>query len=521
MIRACIAAAAMGSILWATAADAQVPLTMNFDEVLVTPIQPQGSGLDDEAARLDEMLRIAVATTNVTIPFEEVKPFDEFVNATNYLMDCPHDQYSGCQLVLAQRGEADWAIGGTLVSVSDALGGGALELKIKVVDVQGSREVMAFGVVVGGGTDDHRVIRGVAGVFEQVLKGMADEVDVRGDLSDPAAERDFEKRRQALIASSLARMETDLGVVVREESVREIEPVRTKNKDFDEFSQREDVAPWERLRMSRFQYVHFENAEISVQDYRMRMRGRMGQILLRLNFGGGPGPWGLHHEGRWIVGPDEASGGFTNVEVRQYQEVRQTSSTAVQFEVGFGLLPFLEASFVYGLRNAPFTFRFDQDVEDEPTLVPGVSTTTGRTTRIGGRMLFAPLPTYPVRPTVHVGYFTWNGSAIVPAQEPLVPLEGPYQTLFEVGPGVEVSAGRNLNLFLRVPIEIPLSGFYYDDFHSGIDGSLKEFEGPLGDYGGGYTVLVGMQARINLLKPPPDGNRPGALLDDEMEEPDL
>jgi hypothetical protein len=496
---------------------------MSIDKVMVTPVQPFGIGLDAEAQRLGALLVEAVQETNVVLDFEDVEAFDEYVTATTYLMDCPFDQHSGCQLVLAQRGEADWAIGGTLRAVGDELGGGdALEFNITVVDVHGSREVMAFGVVVGGGTDDQAVIRGVAGVFDQVLTGLAAEVDVRGDIEDPAAQRDFEKRRQTLIASSLARLESEQGVVVREALVRDIEPVKVKVKDFDEFEQREDAAPWDRLKMSRFQYVHFENADVSVQDFRMRMRGRLGQLLLRINFGGGSGPWGLHHEGRWLVGEDEASGGFKNVEVRQYQEVRQTNSSAVQFELGFGVLPFLEASFVYGLRNAPFTFRFDQDLQEEAfALLSETSRTTGRTTRVGGRVLFAPLPTYPVRPTVHVGYFSWNGSAIVPAQDPLVELEGPRQTLFEFGPGAEVSAGRNLNLFLRVPIEIPLNGFYYDEFRSGVPGSLIDFDEPVGDYSGGYTILVGAQARLNLLKRPADGSRPGSLLDDEMEEPDL
>src|SRR5690606_36011239 len=119
----------------------------------------------------------------------------------------------GCMLVVAQRIEMNWAIGGTLQSASD-LSEGATQLTIHMVDVDGSREVMAFGVVVGGETDDNAVIEGVANVFGNVLTGLADEVDVRGDPPEPVAQAAMEERRQRLIAASLAQLEQQLGEVV-------------------------------------------------------------------------------------------------------------------------------------------------------------------------------------------------------------------------------------------------------------------------------------------------------------------
>ena len=89
-------------------------------------------------------------------------------------------------------------------------------------------------------------------------------------------------------------------------------------------------------------------------------------------------------------------------------------------------------------------------------------------------------------------------------------------------PGAELSAGRYLNLFARVPIEIPLSGTYFDEVQTGVPGSLQDFEEPVGDYSGGWTFLVGFQVRISLLGPPPDGARPASTLEgDGLEEPDL
>jgi len=131
------------------------------------------------------------------------------------------------------------------------------------------------------------------------------------------------------------------------------------------------------------------------------------------------------------------------------------------------------------------------------------------------------MPTYQVRPTLHVGYFSWRGSAIVPNQDPLVALDAPSQVYVEAGPGVEVSAGRYLNVFLRGHAEIPISGNTFQDHQTGTAGALEDFEEPVGTVGGGWGIQAGLQVRIPLLAAPDERALQRGFLDDADEEPDF
>ena len=103
-----------------------------------------------------------------------------------------------------------------------------------------------------------------------------------------------------------------------------------------------------------------------------------------------------------------------------------------------------------------------------------------------------------------------------PDDAPLIEMAAPSASLFQVGPGVELSAGRYLNLFLRGHAEIPIGGVWIDEMQSGIAGSLQDFDEPVGAYDAGWTVQAGVQVRIGLLGEP--SGRTESVLEDE---PDL
>ena len=494
---------------------------MDFPDVMVVPIQPSDPGLQAEADVLDRLLNDAIGQGNVLTDISEVPAFEEQgYDAATYMQSCPPGRYAGCMLVVAQRVEMDWAIGGTLAPAD--LGQGENQLTIHVVDVKGSREVMAFGVVVNGTQTDPGVIAGVSGVFDNLLAGLADEVDVRGDLDDPAAQEAFEQRRQRLIAASLAALESQLGEVIREDiAMGRLDPPKLTKRDLAEYENRDDVAPWDRLGMTQHQFIRYENSDATLLEFRRRIRGRLGQLLFRVNVGGGPGPWGLHHEGRWLVSFDTVSGQFFDSAIRQYQEARRSGGSDVQFELGFGVAPWVEVSGVFGIKNSPFTFRFDQDVAEDPVAVPGdLIQTPGRTTEFGVRTQFVPMPTYPIRPTLHGGFFVWSGGAIVPEQAQLTALDGPVGTYVQAGPGVEASAGRYLNFFVRGHVNAFLSGqdSWLSSRQEGDIAALQDFEEPIGASGGSWGIQGGFQIRLSLLPDPDDKARLGPLQD---EEPDF
>ena len=163
-------------------------------------------------------------------------------------------------------------------------------LNLTMIDIRGSREVMAFGVVVGGQVDEAEVFTGVARVYDQVIDGAFEEVDVRGDLDDPRIQAELDARRKEVISASLATLEEQRGAVVRETDIIRVEDPRLTRQDLSEYDEREDTAPWERLSMSRASYLRYQNSDTTLLQWRRRMRGRLGQVLLRVGFGGGAGP---------------------------------------------------------------------------------------------------------------------------------------------------------------------------------------------------------------------------------------
>lgn len=503
-------------------AQAQVAVELTFDSLLIAPIQAEVPELEGEATRLQGVLEQVFESQHSLVPLSDVPDFETLqYDARTYIETCPSGQYSGCALLIGQRGEVDWVIGGTLEPVDQSLGpvDGAAVLNLTMIDIRGSREVMAFGVVVGGGVDDTEVFSGVARVYDQVIDGAFEEVDVRGDLDDPRIQAELDARRKELISASLATLEEQLGAIVRETDVIRVEDPRLTRQDLAEYDQREDASPWDRLDMSRASYIRFQNSGATLLEWRRRQRGRMGQVLLRVGFGGGAGPWGLHHEGRWVKSTS-TSGGFENSALRQYQEIRRASQSHVELEAGLGLLPFAEVAFVYAMRSSPFTYRYDQDVDGEPSIVDNVSRIPGGSNLVGGRLVLAPMVTYQVRPTMMMGYFLWNGSALLPAADNdfLQVFDAPRGSFLQVGPGVEVSAGRFLNLFLRGHAEINMSvENQLQIYETGLIATVENFDEPQGSPLGGYTVQAGFQVRIPLLKDPDDGMGPAALED----EPDL
>lgn len=508
----------LAGMLFSGVAHAQVDIKLEIEQVMPIPVQASERSLAADAEQIDRTMEAILGETQVLRSIDDVPRFEEQAyDARTYMASCPPGQYPGCMLVVAQRlDEIDWAIGGVLEPTD--LGAGEKQLTVHIIDVNGSREVMAFGVVVGGATNDSEVLRSVAGLFDSVVAGLAEEVDVRGDLDDPMAQEAFEDRRQRLIAASLAQLEQQLGEVIREDiAMGRLEAPKLTRKDLEEYSDRDDTPPWQKLRMSRASYLRFENSGVSLVDWRRRLRGRLGQILLRANVGGGPGPWGLHHEGRWLRGFDVASGQFVDLAVRQYQEARYTGSSSLQLEVGFGVAPWVEVAGVFGLRNAPFTYRFKQDVDGEPAIPGRLNQTPGGTNEFGGRVQFVPMPTYQVRPTAHVGVFSWQGVGLSP-DPPLVDLAAPKATYLQLGAGAELSAGRYLNLFLRGHKNVQLAGTFFDELQQGEVNRLENFEEPLRDARMGWGIQVGFQVRISLLKDPSGQSGPsGSFEEDELD----
>ena len=476
---------------------------MEFNTLLIAPVQPMDPALAEEAKRVGQLLSARLGETNIAFSIDDVPRFEtQDYSAETYVLACPPGKYSGCALVVGQRAPADWVVGGTLNYTPEAL----LEetdqflLTVYFIDVKDSREVVNFAVVVGGANDDQEVVGGIASMYDKIVQGAMDEIDVRGEVLDPKVEAELKRRRAQIAAASLLELEEQLGDVVIT-APGEIEPQRVTRASLKEFDNREDTAPWIKLGMTEGQYLRYRNTGLELGVYRRRIRGRLGQILARVSFGGGNGPWGMHHEARNAVGFVDSQ--FLIVQVDQFQELRQSSFSALTGELGFGVAPFLEVAFVIGTRTAPFTYVFDQDEVGDPSFVDAAARTPGNTSQFGGHVTFAPLPLRQLRPMVTLGMMGWKGKTI-PVDDPYTRLLRPNMLLLQAGPGVEASAGRYLNLFVRGLLDLPLTGTYFDSNQAGTVGNLQNLQVPVGNYGPGFMIQGGFQLRISLLGDPGD-----------------
>lgn len=490
-----------------------------FDSLLVSPIQPLDEALGQRAAELERELRVRLEQVVLLVDIEEVESFRvQGYDARTYVQACPSGEYTGCALVVGQRAAADWVVGGTLTPLPDDLFGTGPQqvLEIHFVDVRASRELLAFGVVVGGNTDDADVLDQVASVFGRIVDGAFEEIDIRGSIEDPKVAAQLERARAKVVAESLDQLEQAIGSIERPEVLREVQPPRITRRELVEtYADRDDTAPWERLSMTEQQYVRFRNSGRSLEEWRRRLRGRTGQVVIRAGFGTGGGPWGVNHEGQYLIGFDDQTQAFRTLEVVQHQELTRSPSTSFEGEVAVGLLPFLDVGFSVVSRSGKVTFRFDQETEGEPSFVAPISGTNAQTFQLGPRLTLAPLPMQPVRPHVALGVSFWRGRGVPPDNEAFVRLEPPRTALLTVAPGVEASVGKQLDVFLRAVVDSRVAGRTLDERREGPE-LLLEPPVPTGDPGLGIAVQAGVQVRLTVLGDRRSTSAPSRFDDDEL-----
>lgn len=488
--------------------------TFTYDTVLVAPVQPLSPATAAPAAALTAQLQERLSASVLTVDISEVPPFvTQGYDARVYVESCPPGEYTGCALVVGQRVEADWVVGGTLASVDDALGDGQVLFQVHFVDIRASREVLTFGLVLPT-TGADRILDQLAQTFDRIIDGAFEEVDLRGNLEDPEIRKQLERAREQLIASSLDELEQSIGGLERGDPITAVEAPKLTREDLAQYAGRDDSAPWERVGMTEGQFLRYRNAGVPLDTWRARLRGRFGQVLLRGGLAVGPGPWGVRHEGQYLQDFDAASSTFRTVEIVQFQESSRAASTGLDTELALGVAPFLEVGFALTIRSSQIRFLFDQETVGEPSFVEGPSGTTASTLAMGPRLNLVPLPSFPVRPTLGLGLAWWRARGVPPPIEPFVRLDAPKLTLLQVFPGVEASAGRFVNLWLRMAVEQPMGGSTFAERNVG-GGLLPEPPVPSRDERMALGVHAGLQFRLTLLAAPSSSTGAARFEDDE------
>lgn len=504
-----IASLVLSALLALAPSVAQGADTFNLDTVLVAPFEGAKLMKEDEN-RIREAVSQRLGQSVLIVEMGEVEKFDEGYDAWTYMASCPPGQHEGCAAVIGERGKAEWVVTGSITQ-----GETAIEVNTIILSIKENRSVLDFKVTL---TPENEAAYpdGVADVLARILEGAHKQVDIRERGEDPQVLAQLEKEQEAEIARGLLELEQSLGEVVRAEVRGELTRPKLTREKLDEMAEREDGAPWERLEMTRAEYKRFKETGWDRKEWARWANGRFGELILRVGFGGGVQPYGQAFDGRYALSDVD----LTVVQQVSFGELRNGGVTGADFELGFGVWRFLEVTGVFGLKSAPYEYTIYQEVVGQ-TVIEKLPIQDRTTTFFGGaRITFVPLPTYRVRPMIGAGFLVWKGRRIdeVVALSPnVIAVEAPNLFVVQLLPGVEVSPARQVDIFVRAMVDLPVAGQKLYEFSSGED-VLVGRAFPTGKSGVGIGGQAGVTVKIGLIKPKVKNMLETFQLEDEDED---
>jgi len=483
---------------------------LGLDPVMVSRFHPLEASLSSESTRIRKLLERFIEKRFITVPLEDVAPFPTY-SAEVYLESCPLSELIGCAYVIGGRGEAEWVVTGTiaggeeLASEVDSVDDSgepvnpprALDVTVTFVDVQDSRAVLSFEASVKPWNEDV-FAEAVAEIVDRLVAGEGELTDLRGDVEDPVMDAERRRVEAAILAATLSDLEDELGAMARNIEAGRVKPPKLTSSDLDNYENRDDAKPWERIDMNRTEYLRFRNSGKNLFEWRDMARGRAGQLILRVGGGGGIAPYDQHFDGRWV----QDNQTLAVIEVDTWQAVVAGKTGFTELEVGFGLLPILEVGVAAGFRTSGLFYLFHSEVEGQPKDPREQQRLRLDTFQVAGRVTIAPMPTFLARPTLTSGILVWFGQPIdrlvdLDSIQPLAPLPAPKLTVIQIAPGGEVNLGRNVLLFARLMLTLPVLGNRVETFHSNSGESvLINRSEPDRQWTPGVEGYVGIQVRI-------------------------
>jgi len=485
----------------AAAADPLEPEVFRLDAVFVSVFRTPDEALSERARAIERGLVDKLQERHLVVPLERVAGFDDY-SAETYLLACPQDRWDGCAYVIGDRGRADWAVSGVVTREVET----GLMVQTSIIDVKGSRTVVQFAVTVPD-DDQESYAEAVASFIDRLSAG---ERTPESAEVDPALEAQKRRLEKEAIAQGLAALEEELGALDISEEGFDLDAPRLTDADLQRYRDRDSVTPWESLGMTAAQYKRMRNRGMDVQSFRARLKGRQGKVLVRGSLMAGGGPNQVNTDLRWAI--DASNGQVVRTEV--FQEVVGGWSFGAMGEAGLGVLPWLDVS-VFATTEVgsirwvlhPETVQ-DPRVPDEPVVQPVGAVA------VGGRATVALFPDLEVHPTVGGGVALWFGPGLFrvvdPASVPQANFPDPAQVLVvHAGPGVELEASKEISLFARLELGVPIAGSGLVRETSG-DASLQYPGTPLGSSGVGVRGAAGIQVAFGpLWGKADDRRRPG------------
>ncbi len=488
--------------------------------ILVTSIEADQPFLLGEAERVQGLIEDALDDHWAIVTMDMVVPFADY-DAEVYLRSCPQGQYIGCVFVLGERAKTVWTVGGRISAVQ-----GGYRLDVSIIDVAKAQVVTTFDVDLDG-SNDAQFQQGLVQVFQAMLSNDLQQLDVRGDqdaLQVAAAEqRERDARARDFVASSIDEVEEEqelvrgtVGEDARYGDLDEEDDDRRSDRRID-FEEEVDephgggLHPWEQAGLSKLQYRAYKRSKMKLRDFRPRLQGRKGDLLLRLGMGVNSGPWGQRHETWWAqdhtANPNNLQAEDI-LEQAMVQDQRSVLAFAGELGIGYGVASWLDMELYGSVKAADYQYRLVREVrgieEEQPT-----KSTSGSSYLAGLRFNGTFLPALTVHPTVSLGASYWTGVRITSKVSNIEPLlvtdDVPANNMVfaDVGAGVAADLGKTIIFYGRVDLNVPVAGRHYQSVHYG-EGHLSQVPeasralegGALG--GMGFGASLGLQMRFDV-----------------------
>lgn len=477
-------------MLW-VAAPASAQEAGSPDGVLVVDFLPDDPAQLADARRLHDAVEWRLREDHAVLPMDDVPPFLAY-DAHVYALACPTGQYVDCAFSLGARSGMSWVVGAELLGGDEF---GRL-LRVSILDVQAATLRLVVDLT-WDGTNEAALARGVADLLHAVQTGAADTVDLRLDpLAGDTEAIDAASMEAA--ADELGALEQDEGEVERGEQTLAARR-RVTRADLARWEGQDDP-PWARVHLTEDAWRRWQNSGKTLSAWRDMSRGRMGELLLGgTAFTLAQGPWTQVYEGWYAIDA-------VNLEMSEQfvmQDQARGLRKAWELSVGGGVAPWLDVSLFGGSVVGGFRYRVQRVVEGEEPRPVDPSEKAVPSWVVGGRITFAPMPTFPARPTLGAGVEAWFGTPrekVLEVPAGLASLPRNRMILLGLHPGVEVTAGRWIFLWARMDLGIPLSGRVAQERSAG--GALLEGHPSADASDDGLSLGGGLGATLRLrLRP--------------------
>lgn len=458
--------------------------------VFVSEFQP----VNNEAAGIAALLTSYVAMELGMQPELSVRTSDQAPDlgehsAMVYLLSCPPGQYLGCAYVVGDTVDAQYAVAGTVESISDT----TTLVHVSIIDIYDSREAVSFDVELGVG-DDQQFVELVADMLVAVAEGEAGQlVDERdfGDGDDP-------RSQDARIARQLEALAGEMGQI-SDLSTRDraIERPEYTMEDLVEDGESDSAPPWEQLGMSPQQYLRFKNSGMTVNEWNKVQAGRRGQIILAGGLGYARGPVSSEYRGWYVIDPDTQQ----NLATSAWQARTLSSGGGGQLWAGYGLTPWLEVDAGFGLIEGRYAMQIQQEIDGEDVIPRDGQDFPQSNFLLSGRVLAAPFPAWPGRPLIGVG-FTWmtgegNAQNLNPGEGTGLPsFPGAGLGLATLTLGGEFDLGERVGIWAQVPVSAVVVGGEVMEETWGVTTSIQSYQSPGAVPSFSTGIEVGVRVRL-------------------------